>query len=139
MLFVLLLFFLIHKSKDKGDYYTIIIPGSGTGTKTGTNTKTGSGTVTGTNTGTGTNQIILTKEIPVYYLQLSPVPHPSNSPVQNVTLPKDSDTGNILTISKVFNFGENQIFYETTQKVKYLQNPSQYGIGDYYLIKKSDI
>lgn len=111
---------------------------------TSVNTGAGTGSAnTSTSTGSGNpNQITLTKQVPVYYLQLptqAGYPHKaSDNAVANVTLPQ----GKALTITKVWNFGSTpnpNLYYETSEKVMYISNPSQHGIGDYYLIKKSDL
>lgn len=155
IVFLILIYLFLRKIgvvKREGETST----GTGTSSSTSTVVNTATNTITNTNTGTGTattpptsNQLTLSKTIPVYYLQLPGtgqnqilVHQPSQGVVANVTLPKDSDTGNTITISKVWNFGSQtnpNIYYETTQKVKYLTNPSSYGLGDYYLVKKSDL
>ena len=112
---------------------------------------TATNTIINTSTGTVTpplppsppsNQITTKKITPVYYLQLpgsgsnkSPVHKPSDNVVAGVTLPQ----GKTLTLTKEWNFGGSQIFYETTEKVMYLSNPSIYGLGSYYIVKKSDL
>lgn len=145
ILVLLLIYFFLNQNKSQTRQKETYIS-SDTGTSTdvsdsSTSVNTSTPTTSTTNT-SNPNQVTLSKTIPVYYLQLptqSGYPHTvSSNAVMNVTLPQ----GKKITVTKVWNFGSSanpNIYYETSEKVLYITNPSSKGIGDYYLIKKSDV